>query len=101
MSGEHTPTPWEFRLVGEAYHVSQVNSGAWFLDIGLGCPVSELAYPLDTFADFEANVTMIKSRINSHDALVEALQKIVNNWDDLHPKDRHQAREALAKAGAQ
>ena len=30
--------------------------------------------------------------------LLSALQKIVNNWDDLHPKDRAQARAALAKA---
>jgi hypothetical protein len=30
--------------------------------------------------------------------LLAALQKIVNNWDDLHPKDRQQARFAIAKA---
>ena len=31
-------------------------------------------------------------------ALLEALNKIVNHWDDLHPKDRQQAREAIRKA---
>ena len=30
--------------------------------------------------------------------LLEALQKIVNNWDNLHPKDRQQARAAISKA---
>lgn len=30
--------------------------------------------------------------------LLEALQKILNNWDNLHPKDRQQARAAIAKA---
>lgn len=30
--------------------------------------------------------------------MLEALHKIINNWDDLHPKDRAQARAAIAKA---
>lgn len=30
--------------------------------------------------------------------LLEALHKIVNNWSDLHPKDRAQARAAIARA---
>ena len=30
--------------------------------------------------------------------LVAALNKIVAHWDDLHPKDRAQARAALAMA---
>jgi hypothetical protein len=29
-------------------------------------------------------------------ALEDALRKIVNNWNDLHSKDLHQARAALA-----
>jgi len=29
-------------------------------------------------------------------ALLDALEKIVNHWDDLHPKDRQQARAAIA-----
>lgn len=33
-------------------------------------------------------------------AMLEALHKIVNNWNDLHPKDRAQARDAIAKAEA-
>ena len=35
---------------------------------------------------------------NCHDDLLAALQKIVNNWDNLHLKDRQQARLAIAKA---
>lgn len=34
-------------------------------------------------------------RTEQPDPVREALIKIVNNWDNLHPKDRHQAREAL------
>lgn len=30
--------------------------------------------------------------------LLEALEKIVNYWDNLHPKDRQQARAAIWKA---
>lgn len=36
--------------------------------------------------------------VNAHEELVAALSKIVNNWGDLHPKDRQQARAALEKA---
>ena len=36
--------------------------------------------------------------VAAHDSLVAALGKIVNNWGDLHPKDRQQARAALALA---
>lgn len=32
--------------------------------------------------------------------LLDALNKIVNNWSDLHPKDRAQARAAIAKVAA-
>jgi hypothetical protein len=34
------------------------------------------------------------------DALQAAVEKIVNNWDDLHPKDLRQARAALARVPA-
>ena len=30
--------------------------------------------------------------------LMGACKKIVNNWGNLHPKDRHQLRQAIAKA---
>ena len=42
----------------------------------------------------EANAHLIASAPD----LKAALDKIINNWDNLHPKDRAQARDALAKA---
>jgi hypothetical protein len=30
--------------------------------------------------------------------LLEALEKIVNHWDNLHPEDRQQAVEVIEKA---
>lgn len=59
--------------------------------------------------DLEAQVNLLAVNYNNrgrllNEALAEneqmraALQKIVNNWDDLHPKDRQQARAALTKA---
>jgi len=30
--------------------------------------------------------------------LLKACQKVVNNWDNLHPKDRQQLKAAIAKA---
>ena len=35
---------------------------------------------------------------DAHAGLLAALNKILNNWGDLHPKDRQQARAAIAKA---
>ncbi|WP_150132696.1 hypothetical protein [Neorhizobium sp. SOG26] len=35
---------------------------------------------------------------NAAPDLLEACQKIVNNWGNLHPKDRAQLRAAIAKA---
>jgi hypothetical protein len=37
-------------------------------------------------------------RDEAFEAMRKALQKIVNNWDELHPKDRRQARAALRLA---
>lgn len=46
----------------------------------------------------EAIASELVKRWNSHTDLLDALNKIVNNWDNLHPKDREQARAAIAKA---
>jgi len=39
---------------------------------------------------------VIGSLIAGHDALVEATKKVLNNWGNLHSKDRQQLRAALA-----
>ena len=46
----------------------------------------------------ESNAKEIVRRFNAFSDLLSALKKIVNNWTDLHPKDRQQARLAILKA---
>ena len=64
--------------------------------LGKGCLECESVAALERAADgICAEVDRLRE-INAE--LLSALQKIVNNWDDLHPKDRAQARAAIAKA---
>jgi hypothetical protein len=48
----------------------------------------------DMLEECQANAKIIAAAPD----LLAALRKIVNNWDNLHSKDRAQARAAIAKA---
>lgn len=83
-----TPTPWLARP-------SQSGDGIW---IGTD---NENAACVPGFTDHPHNIdnaAFIVKAANCHDALVAAVQKVVNNWGDLHHKDLMQLRAALAQA---
>ena len=69
----HTPTPWHYQEKSDAYtHI--VRSGDRFI----------LQLSQDTSGEAEATARFIVKAVNSHDALVKALQKIA----DLPPADK-------------
>jgi hypothetical protein len=84
--------------------MSKHTPGPWNIDTDGGVPASIhadikavclLGYDNNTPTEnWEPNAHLIAASPE----LLEALQKIVNNWGDLHPKDRQQARQAIAKA---
>ena len=79
---EYTPGPWRVGIDRES--VGEVNP-----------PEAKIAMTREgTTPEREANARLIAAAPD----LLEALHKIVNNWDNLHPKDRQQARAATAKA---
>jgi len=53
---------------------------------------------LHPFLNAKTNAEFIVKAVNSYPDTLEALRKIVNNWGNLHPKDRQQAKAAIAKA---
>ena len=40
----------------------------------------------------------IRRDLKIRDELLQACKKVVNNWGNLHPKDRQQLRATIAKA---
>lgn len=86
---KHTPGPWAVNPL-----CAQVD--AFDGKDGDPLPVCQLLWPTDrrTEATTEANACLIAAAPD----LLEALHKVANNWGDLHPKDLHQIRAAIAKA---
>jgi len=84
----HTPGPWTSRKsYSQGEPTGYVISGEFenVADVLLGS-----FGPKET----EANALLIAQA----PAMLLALKKIINNWGNLHHKDRQQARAAIAKA---
>jgi len=103
MTMEHTPTPWHYdtTLNGDGSMSRMV-----FGPSKMGANVSEVVATTNKARlTYEADARFIVTAVNSYASsqaeiarLREALNKIVSNWSDLHPKDLAQARAALAEA---
>ena len=101
----HSPGPWTYE-VGEhnGYYHRYASSGIaprhydfrskdrWIGRLFIHQPYPPGGYrnPQQAFADILL--------ITAGPQMLKALKKIVNHWDDLHPKDRQQARAAIAAA---
>ena len=80
---EHTPGPWRELAPGV---IAAATDPGW----GAIAKVSQ--------AEAEPEARANAHLIAASPELLSALQKIVNNWDNLHPKDRQQARAAIKDA---
>ena len=79
MRTTYTPGPWEYRDGKTNFNeIGPVSGSSWI------CRIPE-------------NTANAKLIVAAPD-LLAALHKIINHWDDLHPKDRQQARMAIEKA---
>lgn len=77
MSTQHTPTPWRYFKQGDStrFHITATPKGS----------------PGSRFTDFatvdishEADAAHIVRCVNSHDALVEALERLMRSWLAMH-----------------
>ena len=85
---KHTPLPWSFEK--HTAGASIKGSGKeWIATL-------QISFVDDIEA--KANAEFIVRACNSHYDLLEACKKVINNWGNLHPKDRQQLRNAVAKA---
>ena len=109
MESKHTPERWEAREIRDTVGAEEdrVAILQWVIstpDLNeVAClPRLYVAMQGDGVApSYQAKVAEAESRANLIAAapdMLAALKKIINNWDDLHPKDRQQARAAIAKA---
>lgn len=95
---KHTPTPWALNTddIPPTIYAEVNQHCIAILDDSSG------AYKFDDVATCEANAEHIVRCVNSHDALVKALQECLQNtgggWIAASVIDR--ARAALAAAGA-
>ena len=90
---KHTPGPWKIRTLDGSLGTIET------ADSNLQVAQAQQLYFNDRenkHAERLANTALIAAAPE----LLAALHKIVNNWDNLHPKDRQQARAAIAKATA-
>jgi hypothetical protein len=95
----HTPGPWEIAQFGDdgngfIGHQIWSRAGGEVCAIRIAVNQHHDAQYDDFTARCEANARLIAAA----PALLEALKKIVNNWGNLHPKDRQQARIAIEEA---
>lgn len=86
----HTPTPWQLK---------DHNRGALWVEDGMGVAIAELPDWLpEVFNPRAANAALIVRSVNAHEALVDALARLLTWPDNEHVKA--QARDALALAQA-
>jgi len=83
MENKHTPGPW--RLEGNKIKGSM-----------LVCTMLNKTGDKEIDEELKANINLILSATD----LLKACEKVVNNWGNLHPKDRQQLRQAISKAKA-
>jgi hypothetical protein len=81
---KHTPGPWIIWLDKETQKPLAI------LPAGRSGEICQFATAWASLSNARA--------IAAVPALLKAGQKILNNWGNLHPKDRQQLRAALAKA---
>lgn len=91
----HTPTPWEAE-----------SDSVWHEDFGRVALLAAPHHP-DGEKIASANAAHVVKCVNSHDALVEALEHVMAMHDDAYLRDHEEwahivadARTALAKAKA-
>ena len=102
MENKFTPGPWEVRNINDRRR-------GWRISIKQDDPpepIGDIAHVYmksgqsHTFTDNADNGTGIANAqlIAAAPELLEACKKVVNNWGNLHPKDRQQLKQAITNA---
>ncbi len=90
MTGKHSNTPWQIcaHHGGEPHEldIELAPRGGWFLRIGAGYPFNTFPDPGGVEREFLANAALIVRAVNSHEALVEALELILPLAKGYAPK---------------
>jgi len=91
---KHTPTPW-LQSSATVYALNEVGSNRFFLNVQRGFSNGERT----SSEECSANAKLITQCVNHFDALVEALEKVVNSASP-HPEENPSMYSAWREARA-
>ncbi len=102
MTGKPAPTPWRYKpFTSHDPDISTLSGWANIWGAKEQRALASVGGGVGAMGNFEANAALIVRAVNAHEALVEALEDMVEEWacsDDDCPHGCKEARAALALA---